>query len=271
MARAKKIKTTEEVKHEEVEGQTTLPFVEEEPAQTEEVEEVLTAKDFPHQQKGKGGRPLSPYKKIQMKLYVTNSLKIDIEFQGELFGKTASQFIECVMSKISDMTDKELGEFLGLELVSEEKRKKIRQHQESRSSLALNMKDKKLNLLRKQQFSQGKFSPAEILETFAYVNLNLVDDADEIEKQKCLNSKFSKLMEEKKFRFEEVRRVDKMIFNLIEQLAISNKKYNFEITPHLWQIENFYCENITALKINSKAKKMTVSADNNFYKLLISD
>lgn len=195
MARAKKIKeVAEEVKHEEVEGQTTLAFVEEEPAQTEEVEEVLTGKDFPHQQKGKGGRPLSPYKKIQMKLYVTNSLKIDMEWKGELFGKTSSQFIECVMSKILDMRDEELAKFLGLELVSEEERKKIRQHQESRSSLARMLKITKLNLLRKHQFSQGKFSPAEILEAFAYVNLNLVD---EIEKQKCINSKFSNLMEEK--------------------------------------------------------------------------
>lgn len=268
MARAKKIKTTEEVKHEEVEGQTTLAFVDEEPAQTEEVEEVLTGKDFPHQQKGKGGRPVSPYKKIQMKLYVTNSLKIDMELKGERFGKTASQFIECVMSKFSDMSDKELGEFLGLELVSEEKRKKVRQRQESRSSLALRIKDTKLNLLRKHQFSQGKFSPAEILEAFAYVNLNLVD---ETEKEKIFNSKFSNLMEEKKFRLEEVRRVDKMILNLIEDLAISNKKYNFEITPHLWQIENFYCENITDLKINSKAKKMTVSDQNGLLKLLLGE
>ncbi len=267
MARAKKNKEVDEVKHEEVEGQTTLPFIEEEPAQTE-VEEVLTAKDFPHHAKGKGGRPLNPNKKIQMKLYVTKSLKIDMELKGEVFGKTSSQFIESVMSKILDMSNEELGEFLGLELVSDEERRKIRQHQESRSDLAQNIKNTKLNLLRKQQFSQGKFSPAEILETFAYVNLNLVD---ETEKEKILHSKFSKLMEEKNFRLEEVLRVDKMIFNLIKQLAISNKKYMLETTPHLWQIENFYCENITALKINSKAKKMTVSADNNLYKLLISD
>lgn len=269
MARAKKIKeVAEEIKHEEVEGQTTLPFVEEEPAQTEEVEEVLTAKDFPHHAKGKGGRPLSTDKKIQMKIYVTNLLKIDMELKGELFGKTSSQFIECVMSKILDMRDEELAKFLSLELVSDEERKKIRQHQASRSSLAQNMKDKKLNLLRKQQFSQGKFSPAEILETFAYVNLNLTTEAD---KYYPSNTKLKELMLAKNFRLEEYIRVVGIINKVVNDYCKAHAVHTAETIPTLWKMENFYCENITVLKINSKAKKMTVSADNNFYKLLLGE
>lgn len=267
MARAKKIKEVDEVKHEEVEGQTTLPFIEEEPAQTE-VEEVLTAKDFPHHQKGKGGRPLSTDKKIQMKLYVTKDLKIDMELKGEVFGKTSSQFFESVMSKILDMSDKELSKFLELEPVSDEDRKKIRQHQESRSQLAQKIKDTKLNLLRKQQFSLGKFSTAEILETFAYVNLNLTDQAD---KYFPTNSKLKELMLAKNFRLEEYIRVTGIINKVANDYCKFNAVHLAETIPNLWKIENFYCENITALKINSKAKKLTVSADNNFYKLLLGE
>jgi hypothetical protein len=269
MTRAKKIKeVAEEVKHEEVEGQTSLPFVEEVPEQTEEVEEVLTAKDFPHQQKGKGGRPLSTDKKIQMKLYVTKDLKIDMELKGEVFGKTSSQFIESVMSKILDMSDKELAKFLELEIVSDEERRKIRQHQESRKQLAEKIKDKKLNLLRKQQFSLGKFSPAEILETFAYVNLNLTDQTD---KYYPSNTKLKELMLAKNFRIEEYIRVTGIINKVVNDYCKFNAVHTSETIPNLWKIENFYGENITALKINSKAKKMTVSADNNFFKLLLGE
>lgn len=264
MARARKIKeVAEEIKHEEVEGQTELNF-----GDVPEVEEVLTAKDFPHHQKGKGGRPLSTDKKIQMKLYVTKDLKIDMELKGEVFGKTSSQFIESVMSKILDMSDKELAKFLELEIVSDEERRKIRQHQESRKQLAEKIKDTKLNLLRKQQFSLGKFSTAEILETFAYVNLNLTDQTD---KYYPSNSKLKELMLAKNFRLEEYIRVTGIINKVANDYCKFNAVHLAETIPNLWKIENFYCENITALKINSKAKKMTVSADNNFYKLLLGE
>ena len=113
MARAKKIKeVAEEIKSEEVEGQTTLAFVDEEPAQTEEIKEVLTGQDFPHHQKGKGGRPLSTDKKIQMKLYMTLNNKLDCESLAHKYGLSASQLIGLLIEKIYNMDlDKKLTEF----------------------------------------------------------------------------------------------------------------------------------------------------------------
>lgn len=270
MARAKKNKEVDEVKHEEVEGQTTLPFIDEEPAQTEEVEEVLTAKDFPHQPKGKGGRPLAPNKKIQMKLYMTLNNKLDCESLAHKYGLSASQLIGLLIEKIYNMDlDKKLTEFLGVEPVSAEKKKHLEEVQEARHEHGYSIKHTKLNLLRKHQFSQGKFSPAEILETFAYVNLNLTTNM--ADKYFPSNAKLKELMLAKKFRLDEYIRVVNIINKVVLDYCELHAVHSADTILNLWKIENFYCENITALKINSKAKKMTVSADNNFYKLLLGE
>ena len=268
MARARKIKeVAEEVKHEEVEGQTELNFGDV-PEQTEEVEEVLTGQDFPHHPKGKGGRPLNQNKKIQMKLYMTLNNKLDCERLAHQYGLSASQLIGLLIEKINDMDlDQELTEFLGVEPVSAEKKKHLEEVQEARHKQGYKIKNTNLNLLRKHQFSQGKFSPAEILETFSYVNLNLTTNKGD--KYSPTSTKLKELMLAKNFRIDEYIRVVRIINKVVDDYCKFHAVHSAETIPNLWKIEDFYCENITAVKINSKAKQMTVSADINFYNLLL--
>lgn len=262
MARAKKIKEVAE----EVEGQTTFPFVEEEPAQTEEVEEVLTAKDFPHHAKGKGGRPLNPNKKIQMKLYSTVEKKEFLEHISSDYGMTSSQFIEHVLNKLHlEMTIDERNKFLGLETVPFEQRQKLRERKNSRSTNAEFIHDREFNPLRKIQFSQGQFSPAEMVELFAYVNHNQFKD-----ELRPFEEDFMKILQ-RAFRFDEAQKMANYIKNFIDGLAHEYARYSHSVRKDLWKIENFYCEYLSSIKINSKAKKMTVSDQNNLYKLLLGD
>lgn len=263
MARAKKIKeVAEEIKHEEVEGQTTLPFIDEEPAQTE-VEEVLTGKDFPHQQKGKGGRPLSTDKKIQMKLYSTADNKQNLEMMATQFGLTSSQFIEHVIVKLNSLKQKELKEFLNLDVVSMEKQDQLIDRWAQRQSLAKDMFSAEINLTRKIQFSKGQFCPAEMLESYAYFH-------HEKEEEDFSFYDFKKLLEKHNFRVGEIYKIENFIKRIIKELAFQNQKTEFNVEKDLWKIENF-SENLTTMYFNPRAKKMTVSADNNFYKLLLGE
>lgn len=261
MARAKKIKEVEEVRHEEVEGQTELNF-----GDVPEVEEVLTGKDFPHQQKGKGGRPLSTDKKIQMKLYSTVEKKEFLERISSDYGMTSSQFIEHVLNKLHlEMTIDERNEFLGLETVSFEESQKLRKRAISRSTNAETIHHLEFNPLRKIQFSQGQFAPAEMAELFAYVNHNQFKD-----ELRPSNEDFIKILQ-RAFRLDEAQKMANYIKKFIDGLAHEKAQHSFAVRENLWKIENFYCEYLSGIKINSKAKKMTVSDQNNLFKLLLAE
>lgn len=263
MARAKKIKATEEVKHEEVEGQTVLPFVDAVPEQTEE---VLTAKDFPHQPKGKGGRPLNPNKKIQMKLYMTADNKDECEYLARKYGLTSSKLVGLLIEKIHSMDlAQELTEFLGVEPVSEEEIHRLIKVQSDRSVHGRYIKHYDFNLLRKIQFSQGQFCPAEMLESFALFSfLNWT-----AKKTVSLNE-FSNLISEK-FREDEIKKIRNYIERFVQLFCEKNVKNRLEVMSNLWKIENFFCENIYDLKFNPKAKKIVVSEQNFLYKLLLGE
>ena len=268
MARAKKIKeVAEEIKHEEVEGQTTLPFIDEEPAQTEEVEEVLTGKDFPHQQKGKGGRPLSTDKKIQMKLYSTVNGKTRLELLANEYGLTSSQFVELVVEKLKALDEKKLNALLGIEKVSEEVQNRLIEKNSSRYATGKNMRGYELNLLRKIQTSKGKFCPAEMAETFAYINHTEFND--ELPLVRCAD--FKNKLSAVGFRLDEIEKICKFINRIIEKYSNDHKIFIHNVMENLWKITDFYCENFTDLEINSKAKKMTVSDQNGLLKLLLGE
>jgi len=263
MARAKKIKEVEEVRHEEVEGQTTLAFVDEEPAQTEE---VLTAKDFPHHQKGKGGRPLNPNKKIQMKLYMTEDNKEYCDYLARKYGLTSSKLVGLLIEKIRDMDlDQKLTDFLGVEPVSEEEMNRLTKVQSDRSVHGRYIKDYEFNLLRKIQFSQGQFCPAEMLESFA-----LFSFLNWTKKETVSLNEFSNLISEK-FRKDEVKKIRNYIERFVQIFCERKVKDRLEVMFNLWKIENFFCENISDLKFNPKAKKIVISDQNFLYKLLLGE
>ena len=132
---------------------------------TEEYEEVLGADAFPHRERGKAGRPLSTDKKIQMKLYSTEDNKENLEYMARQYGLSSSQFVELAVSRIYEMALDKRSEFLQREMVSQEEFDRRTDKLTNRQCHARWIRDLELNLLRKIQFSQGKFSPAEMVET----------------------------------------------------------------------------------------------------------
>lgn len=97
------------------------------------------------------------------------------------------------------------------------------------------MHDLPLNLLRKIQFSQGKFSPAEMVEAFAYINHHKFEDRLIVK-----SSEFKVLLKSKGFRTDEINKITGFINRIIEKYSIEWKLYITETYKGLWKIENFY-------------------------------
>ena len=233
---------------------------------TEEYEEVLGAESFPHRQKGKAGRPLSTDKKIQMKLYSTEDNKDNLEYMARQFGLTSSQFVELVVSKIYDMGAEKRIEFLQREMVSQEEFDRSTDKLINRQCHARWMHDLPLNLLRKIQFSQGKFSPAEMIETFAYINHHKFGDQLSVS-----SSAFKEILKSTGVRKDEIDKITGFVYRIIEKYSIEWKLYITETYKCLWKIENFYCEDISDLRINRKAINIQASDQNNLLKLLFKE
>lgn len=231
---------------------------------TEEYEEILGADAFPHRERGKAGRPLSTDKKIQMKLYSTEDNKENLEYMARLYGLSSSQFVELAVSRIYEMAIDKRREFLQREMVSQEEFDRRTDKLTNRQCHARWLHDLELNLLRKIQFSQGKISPAEMVETFAYINHHQYED------QLLVRSlEFKRLLKTKGFRDDEVSKITNFIFRIIEKLSNNRMLYLTEAYRCLWKIENFYCESISDLKINQKAEDMQVSEKNMLVKILL--
>ena len=231
---------------------------------TEEYEEVLGADAFPHRERGKAGRPLSTDKKIQMKLYSTEDNKENLEYMARQYGLSSSQFVEIAVSRIYEMALDKRNEFLQREMVSQEEFDRQTDKFVNRQCHARWIHDLELNLLRKIQFSQGKFSPAEMIETFAYINHHQYED------QLLVRSlEFKRLLKAKGFRDDEVSKITNFIFRVIENFSNNRMLYLTEAYRTLWKIENFYCESISELKINRKAEDMKFSESNMLVKLLL--
>ena len=231
---------------------------------TEEYEEVLGSEDFPHRERGKAGRPLSTDKKIQMKLYSTENNKENLEYMARQYGLSSSQFVELAVSRIYEMAIDKRSEFLQREMVSQEEFDRRTDKLTNRQCHARWIRDLELNLLRKIQFSQGKFSPAEMIETFAYINHHQYED------QLLVRSlEFKRLLKAKGFRDDEISKLTNFIFRIIEKISNDKMIYLTEAYRSLWKIENFYCESISDLKINRKAEDMQVSEQNMLLKLVL--
>lgn len=233
---------------------------------TEEYEEVLGAEDFPHRERGKAGRPLSTDKKIQMKLYSTEDNKENLEYMARQYGLSSSQFVELAVSRIYEMALDKRSEFLQREMVSQEEFDRQTDKFVNRQCHARWIHDLELNLLRKIQFSQGKFSPAEMVETFAYINHHKYED------QLLVRSlEFKRLLKAKGFRDDEISKVTNFIFRIIEKFSNDKKLYLTETFRCLWMIENFFCESVSELKINRKAEDIQVSEHNMLAELLLEN
>ena len=155
-------------------------------------------------------------------------------------------------------------EFLQREMVSQEEFDRKTDKFVNRQCHARWIRDLELNLLRKIQFSQGKFSPAEMIETFAYINHHQYED------QLLVRSlEFKRLLKAKGFRDDEVSKITNFIFRVIENFSNNRMLYLTEAYRTLWKIENFYCESISELKINRKAEDMKFSESNMLVKLLL--
>ena len=128
------------------------------------------------------------------------------------------------------------------------------------------LRDLELNLLRKIQFSQGKFSPAEMIETFAYINHHKYEDMLLVR-----SLEFKRLLKAKGFRDDEVSKLTNFIFRIIEKFSNDRNLYLTEAYKCLWQIENFYCESISDFKINRKAEDIQISDQNTLAKLLLEN
>lgn len=234
--------------------------------QTEEYEEVLGADAFPHRARGKAGRPLSTDKKIQMKLYSTADNKENLEYMARQLGLTSSQFVELAVCKLYGMGIDKRSEFLEREIVSQEEFDRQTDKLVNRQCQARWIRDLELNLFRKIQFSQGKFSPAEMIETFAYINHKKFDD------QLLVRSlEFKRLLKAKGFREDEISKITNFIFRIIEKFSNDKKLYLTETFRCLWMIENFFCESVSELKINRKAEDIQVSEHNMLAELLLEN
>lgn len=229
-----------------------------------EFEEILGADAFPHRARGKAGRPLSTDKKIQMKLYSTEDNKENLEYMARQYGLSSSQFVELAVSRIYEMALDKRSEFLQREMVSQEEFDRKTDKFVNRQCHARWIRDLELNLLRKIQFSQGKFSPAEMIETFAYINHKKFDD------QLLVRSlEFKRLLKAKGFRDDEVSKITNFIFRIIEKFSNDKMIYLTEAYRNLWKIENFYCESISDLKINRNTEDIQFSDKNMLVKLLL--
>lgn len=230
----------------------------------EEYEEILGADAFPHRERGKAGRPLSTDKKIQMKLYSTEDNKENLEYMARQLGLTSSQFVELAVSRLYGMGIDKRCEFLQREIVSQEEFERLSEKLVNRQCQARWIHDLPLNLIRKIHFSQGKYSPAEMVETFAYINHKRFDD------QLLVRSfEFKGLLKVKGFRNDEIDKITNFIFRIIEKFANDKMLYLTEAYRCIWKIENFYCEIISELKINRKAEDIQISDQNNLLKLIL--
>lgn len=231
---------------------------------TDEYEEILGAEAIPRRPKGKAGRPLSTDKKIQMKLYSTEDTKENLEYMACQLGLSSSQFVELAVSRLYEMGIDKRSEFLQREIVSQEEFDRNSDKLVNRQCHARWMHDLPLNLLRKIHFSQGKFSPAEMVEAFAYINHHKFEDRLIVK-----SSEFKVLLKSKGFRTDEINKITGFINRIIEKYSIEWKLYITETYKCLWKIENFYCEAISDLKINRKAEDIQISDHNNLLKLII--
>ncbi len=268
MTRAKKDKKTDVV-----EGQTDI-FEEIEKIvnseqQTEQnqsgAEEMATAADII---KAHVGRPLKDKaeKKIQIKLYTKSVTKGFFEDVARSYGKTSSQFFEIVANKIIDLyyEDREkLSEFVDCEQVSKEHQKALEEREHKRKNHGLTIKSLNFNHLRKIQFSKGKFSPAEIVECYAFFSLEYDGDDN-------LDMAFRKFLE-KKFRLDEAMKMIDYVDKFCKRYSEWHTANMFDVKKNLWKIPDFYCEKFYTIKINSKAKKMTMSDQNNLYEVLFEE
>lgn len=230
----------------------------------EEYEEILGADAFPHRERGKAGRPLSTDKKIQMKLYSTENNKENLEYMASQLGLTSSQFVELAVKKLYCMGIDKRSEFLQRDIVSQEEFERHSEKLVNRQCQARWIHDLPLNLLRMIHFSQGKYSPAEMVETFAYINHKRFDDQLLVR-----SSEFKGLLKEKGFRNDEIYKITNFIFRIIEKFSNDKKLYLTEAYRCIWKIENFYCENISDLKINYKVEDIQISDQNNLQKLIL--
>ncbi|PWM83458.1 MAG: hypothetical protein DBY31_01710 [Succinivibrio sp.] len=155
-------------------------------------------------------------------------------------------------------------EFLQREMVSQEEFDRQTDKFVNRQCHARWIHDLELNLLRKIQFSQGKFSPAEMIETFAYINHQKYEDQLQIR-----SLEFKRLLKAKGFREDEISKIANFIFRIIEKFSNNKMIYLTEAYRCLWKIEKFYCESISDLKINRKAEDMQFSEKNMLLKLVL--
>lgn len=181
-------------------------------------------------------------------------------------GLTSSQFVELAVCKLYGMGIDKRSEFLQREIVSQEEFDRQTDKLINRQCQARWIRDLELNLFRKIQFSQGKFSPAKMIETFAYINHKKFDD------QLLVRSlEFKRLLKAKGFRDDEISKITNFIFRIIEKFSNDKMIYLTEAYRSLWKIENFYCESISDLKINRKAEEMQVSESNMLLKYVLEN
>ena len=182
------------------------------------------------------------------------------------YGLSSSQFVELAVSRIYKMAIDKRSEFLQREMVSQEEFDRQTDKFVNRQCHARWIRDLELNLLRKIQFSQGKFSPAEMIETFAYINHHKYEDLLLVR-----SLEFKRLLKEKGFRDDEVSKITNFIFRIIEKFSNDKMIYLTEAYRSLWKIEKFYCESISDLKINRKAEEMQVSESNMLLKYVLEN
>ena len=201
-----------------------------------------------------------------MKLYSTEDNKENLEYMARQLGLTSSQFVELAVCKLYGMGIDKRSEFLQREIVSQEEFDRQTDKLINRQCQARWIRDLELNLFRKIQFSQGKFSPAKMIETFAYINHKKFDD------QLLVRSlEFKRLLKAKGFRDDEISKITNFIFRIIEKFSNDKMIYLTEAYRSLWKIENFYCESISDLKINRKAEEMQVSESNMLLKYVLEN
>jgi hypothetical protein len=173
-------------------------------------------------EKKQRGRPCSKIqdKKIQVKFYLTPKLREQLEWKGRDYGLTSSQLAQKILEKVVEMRKEKLEKFLGIEEISTEGQKQFEEFRSKRRHVFTRYES--LNAQRMHSFSFGKVTPAEILETVAFFQFD-----KELKKTEGFNLSYfdEDFLKKKGFRYEEARKINRIIRRALELICKENKDF----------------------------------------------